>query len=138
MTTFRRGAFVFASAIAGLALVGCAGKQSRSTALVCTGTLQKVGKPETAVPSPPAAVRITKFPDYVKLWSKSYGEVSVSEPFLENYTHVQQIDDHLFLRKMDDKEEVSGVFNRISGHFTIHFRDDFYELNCKPTEPLAP
>ena len=67
-------AAVFASAAAAL-LSGCAGK---TTSLLCKGTVQKVGKPETILPVDSLAASVTKFPLYVKAWSNSYGEFRLS------------------------------------------------------------
>jgi hypothetical protein len=134
MTALRRVAFLLACTSTTLIATGCT---SKTALLVCTGTVQQVGKPETAKPSPLAAVRVTKWPGYTKLWNKSYGDVRISEPFLENFTNLEVVGDHLVLRKSGETK-VSGALNRISGHLQVHDQDDLYDLNCKQVTPLTP
>lgn len=115
-------------------LSGCSG---RTTSLLCKGTVQKVGKPETLVPIEALAASVTKHPPYVKLWSKSYGEFRLSEPYAQYYSDLDDLGDQLLIRELGSKE-TSGMFNKISGRLMLHAGSDLFEVTCRDAARLTP
>lgn len=122
-----------AGAAVALGMVGCSGK---STAFVCAGTVQARGMPETLQPTEPVVVRITEYPAYTRLWSKSWGDVEITEPKADNFMFVQTNGaDQLLISA--DKGTPSGIFNRISGRLQIAAAGGIYDVTCRRREPLV-
>lgn len=122
------------SVAAATLLSGCSEK---TTSLLCKGTVQKVGKPETLAPVDALAASVTKFPFYVKAWSKSYGEFWLSEPYMRYYSDLDDLGDQLLIREFGSKE-TSGMFNKISGHLMLHAGSDIFEVSCQNAVRLTP
>lgn len=124
-----------ASAAAAVVLLSsCSGK---TTSLLCNGTVQKVGKPETTEPIDDLAASVTKFPLYVKAWSKSYGEFRLSDPYMQYYSDLDDIGDQLIIRELGS-QDTSGIFNKISGRLNLHAGTDLFEVSCKDAARLTP
>ena len=122
------------SAAAATLLSGCSGK---TTSLLCKGTVQKVGKPETLAPVDALTASVTKFPFYVKAWSKSYGEFRLSAPYMQYYSDLDDLGDQLLIHELGSKE-TSGMFNKISGRLMLHAGSDLFEVSCQDAARLTP
>ncbi|MDP1874155.1 hypothetical protein [Phenylobacterium sp.] len=122
------------AAAAALLLSAC----SRSTtSLLCKGTVQEVGKPETLVPVDALAASVTKHPFYVTAWSKSYGEFRLTEPYAQYYSDLDDLGDQIIISELGSKDS-SGIFNKISGRLMLHAGSDLFEVSCKDVARLMP
>lgn len=124
-----------AIAIAALLLVGgCSGK---TTSLICDGTVQRVGEPETRQPVSSLAASVTKHPFYVKAWSDSYGEFRLSEPYLQYFSNLDDLGDQLLIAE-DGETKVLGMFNKISGSLKLAAGNDLFEVQCREASRITP
>lgn len=124
-----------AIAIAAFLLVGgCSGK---TTSLVCAGTMQRVGEPETRQPISSVAASVTKHPFYVKAWSDSYGEFRLSDPYAQHFSHLDDLGDQILITEQGETK-VSGMFNKISGDLKLAAGDDLFEVECREVDRITP
>lgn len=113
---------------------GCSGKK---TALICDGTVQKVGKPETQEPVKGLAASITKWPAYVKLYNKSYGQFRLSEPYLQYFSDLDDIGDQILIGEAG-AGHIIGMFNKITGGLKLSVGSDLFEVTCRRSVPITP
>lgn len=124
-----------AIAIAALLLVsGCSGK---TTSLICAGTVQRVGEPETRQPVSSLAASVTKHPLYVKAWSHSYGEFRLSEPYLQHFSNLDDLGDQILIAEQGDAR-VLGMFNKISGSLKLAAGSDVFDVQCGEVNRIIP
>lgn len=122
------------AAAAAALLSGCSGK---TTSLLCKGTVQKVGKPETLMPVEGLAASVTKYQPYVKLWNNSYGEFRLSDPYAQHYSDIDDLGDQILIREIGSKN-TSGMFNKISGRLILKSGTDLFEVSCQDAVRLTP
>ncbi|MDO8900444.1 MAG: hypothetical protein Q7V15_03730 [Phenylobacterium sp.] len=124
-----------ATAIAVLLLLGgCSGK---TTSLVCTGTMQRVGEPETRQPVSSLAASVTKYPFYVKAWSDSYGEFRLSDPYAQHFSRLDDLGDQIMISEQG-QTKVSGTFNKINGSLKLAAGNDLFEVECREVNRITP
>lgn len=121
-------------AAAAALLSGCSGT---TTSLLCKGTVQKVGKPETLAPVEGLAASVTKYQPYVKLWNKSYGEFRMSDPYMQHYSDLDDLGDEILIRGIGSNN-TSGMLNKISGRLILHAGTDLFEVSCRDAARLTP
>lgn len=130
----RRAIAVSTLFLAAVIVSGCSGKK---TALICDGTVQKVGKPETQEPVRGLAASITKWPAYVKLYNKFYGEFRLSEPYFQYFSDLDDIGDQILIGEAGGGH-VIGMFNKITGSLKLNVGSDLYEVTCRRSAPITP
>lgn len=107
----------------------------KTETFVCRGRVQAVHKPESAEPSELVTVRLTRWPHYVHLWSKSYGEFSLTGDSADNFTELRRWGDNIAIMDFDNKP--AGMFNAISGSLSIASAGRLYDLDCNASRPVV-
>lgn len=125
-----------AGVVLGAMLAALLGGCTKSTPLVCSGRVQVAHRSETSHLISDVAVRLDRWPVYVKLWNNSFGDFTMSSPNSEYFSYLELSGDNLFLRSNLSGDDM-GIFNTLTGSLSLSIRNDVYDLKCRPATSIV-